>query len=92
MPRRSLGEGGLVPTTYVYLLQSIGDRDRYCVGLTSDPARRLDEHNGGRSIHTNKHRPWDLVVSIGFSDLTKATAFERYLKSGSGRAFAKKHF
>jgi putative endonuclease len=60
--------------------------------LTNDPARRLDEHNGGKSVHTNKYRPWKLMVSIGFADAAKAVAFERYLKSGSGRAFAKKHF
>jgi hypothetical protein len=36
--------------------------------------------------------PWKLVVQIGFEDKVKAFAFEKYLKSGSGRAFAKKHF
>lgn len=77
---------------YVYLLQSVDDPDRYYVGLSNDPARRLDEHNGGQSIHTNKHKPWKLIVTVGFDDPAKATAFERYLKSGSGRAFAKKHF
>jgi putative endonuclease len=92
MSRRSLGEGGLVDMTYVYILQSELDPSKYYVGISNEPARRLDEHNGGKSIHTNKHRPWKVIVSIGFADATKATAFERYLKSGSGRAFAKKHF
>ena len=78
--------------TYVYILQSETDPTKYYVGLSSDPSRRLDEHNSGKSIHTNKHKPWKIVVTIGFADLAKATAFERYLKSGSGRAFAKKHF
>ena len=49
-------------------------------------------HNEGKSIHTNKFKPWKKVVEIGFDDPAKATAFEKYLKSGSGRAFAKKHF
>ncbi len=78
--------------TFVYILQSQIDPSRFYVGLSSDPERRLLEHNDGQSIHTNKHRPWKLTVSIAFDDSGKATAFERYLKSGSGRAFAKKHF
>jgi predicted GIY-YIG superfamily endonuclease len=78
--------------TFVYILQSELDPSKHCVGMTNDPVRRLAEHNGGKSIHTNKHRPWRLMVSVGFADAGKAAAFERYLKSGSGRAFAKKHF
>ncbi len=77
---------------FVYILQSEIDDSRYYVGLTDAIERRLVEHNSGKSIHTNKYRPWRIVVSIGFSDPAKATAFERCLKSGSGRAFAKKHF
>ncbi|MBA4172746.1 MAG: excinuclease ABC subunit C [Hyphomicrobium sp.] len=77
---------------YVYLLQSQIDSNRYYVGISNDPTRRLDEHNGGKSIHTNKFRPWKIIVQVGFADATKASAFKRYLKSGSGRAFAKKHF
>lgn len=78
--------------TYVYILQSEVGPSKHYVGILSDPARRLDEHNNGKSIHTNKHKPWKIVISIGFDDAAKAAAFERYLKSGSGRAFAKKHF
>ena len=77
--------------TFVYVLQSEADSERYYIGLSIDVMRRLDEHNSGQSIHTNKYRPWRLVVSIGFSDPEKAASFERYLKSGSGRAFAKRH-
>jgi predicted GIY-YIG superfamily endonuclease len=62
------------------------------VGLTSDLQRRVDEHNSGKSIHTNRHLPWKLVVYVGFTDPAKAAKFEHYLKSGSGRPFAKKHF
>jgi hypothetical protein len=40
--------------------------------------------------HTAKHRPWRLKTYVGFSDEPKALAFEKYLKSASGRAFAKK--
>jgi putative endonuclease len=77
---------------YVDLLQSIVGSDRHHVGVTTDTVRRLFEHNNGKSIHTNKRRPWTLVVTVGVADTAKAVAFERCQKSGSGRAFAKKHF
>jgi predicted GIY-YIG superfamily endonuclease len=92
MSRRSFSEGGLQPVTFVYILQSEVDPAKFYVGMSSDPARRLEEHNAGKSIHTNKYRPWRLTVTIAFADAAKAITFERYLKSGSGRAFAKKHF
>jgi hypothetical protein len=43
-------------------------------------------------LHTAKYRPCRLAVSIGFETSAQAAGFERYLKSGSGRAFAKRHF
>jgi len=48
--------------------------------------------NSGPSGVTVHHRPWSLVVTLGFADATTAWRFERYLKTGSGRAFAKRHF
>jgi predicted GIY-YIG superfamily endonuclease len=57
---------------------------------------RLKRHNAGRSNsqshHTSLYGPWKLIVQIGFEEKAKAFAFEKYFKSGSGRAFAKKHF
>ena len=38
------------------------------------------------------YRPWSIAVVIEFSTEREAVRFERYLKSGSGRAFAKRHF
>jgi predicted GIY-YIG superfamily endonuclease len=43
-----------------------------------------------QSIHTAKHKPWRLITYVAFADAAKAIAFERYLKSPSGRAFANK--
>jgi predicted GIY-YIG superfamily endonuclease len=43
--------------TFVYVLQSTIDPSRHYVGISNDPARRLEEHDAGKSIHTNKHRP-----------------------------------
>jgi len=75
---------------YVYLLQSIAHPDEIYIGLTDDLRARLKAHNSGKSPHTAKFKPWRLVTYIAFSDEARAVAFERYLKSHSGRAFAKK--
>jgi putative endonuclease len=78
--------------TYVYLLQSLRYPNQRYVGLTGDVDSRLSEHNAGRSSHTAKYLPWELVVSICFHNERRAMEFERYLKSGSGRASAQRHF
>jgi predicted GIY-YIG superfamily endonuclease len=76
--------------TYVYLLPSIPHpRERY-IGLTANLKLRLADHNASRSVHTAKFRPSNLATYHGFADPKKARAFEIYLKSGSGRAFAQK--
>jgi predicted GIY-YIG superfamily endonuclease len=75
---------------YVYLLESeVSEGERY-VGVTSDLKQRLGDHNTGKSPHTSKYAPWKLVTYVAFSDEKKGETFERYLKSGSGHAFAKK--
>ena len=76
----------------VYVLKNSEDTSRYYVGLTSDAQARLDDHNAGRCPHTARYRPWQLHVLIEFQDEARAMRFERYLKSGSGREFAKRHF
>ena len=75
---------------YVYHLQSENNPDRYYVGLTVDINHRLEEHNAGKSIHTNKFRPWGLIGYTAFTSKSRAEKFELYLKTSSGRAFAKK--
>ena len=76
--------------TYDYLLESLSNDGQRYVGMTSDLRRRLEEHDAGKSSHTSKFRPWRLVTYVAFSDRIKAEAFEGYLKSGSGHAFANK--
>jgi len=76
---------------YVYILISLVDGRRY-IGKTNDLKKRLKEYNNGKSPHTAKFKPWKISIAIYFEDEKKADAFERYLKSGSGHAFAKKHF
>ena len=75
---------------YVYLLQSEKFEGQRYVGITSDLRQRLSDHNSGKSSHTSKYPPWKLVTYVAFSDKKKAEAFERYLKSASGHAFARK--
>lgn len=75
---------------YVYLIESLSVQGQRYVGTTADLKQRLEEHNAGKSSHTSKFRPWRLTTYIAFTEHAKAEAFERYLKSGSGHAFAKK--
>jgi putative endonuclease len=77
---------------YVYILVSESDPDRHYVGSTSDLDVRLAAHNAGKVSHTSKHKPWRVETAIAFRSREKAMAFERYLKSGSGREFARRHF
>ncbi len=77
---------------YVYILRSTVETDRMYVGYTNDLELRLKDHNYGKSAHTKKYAPWKLMTCISFDSSEKATAFEKYLKSGSGRSFAKRHF
>ena len=77
---------------FVYVLRSDADPERHYVGVTSDVEERLYWHNTGVSGQTVQHRPWSVVVVVEFADERTAIAFERYLKSGSDRAFAKRHF
>ena len=65
--------------------------DRYYTGVTSDWRARLEAHNAGRCPHTANGRPWQIDIVVEFADERRAVAFERYLKSGSGCAFAKRH-
>jgi putative endonuclease len=75
----------------VYILRSVSTPDRFYTGVTSDLAARLADHNAGRSPHTTSGRPWTIEVSVQFADEARALRFERYLKSGSGSAFARRH-
>ncbi len=77
---------------YVYLLNSIKFPKEYYVGLTTSVKERLKQDNEGISIHTAKFRPWRLIVYIGFVDEEDAKRFEKYLKSGSGGEFSRRHF
>jgi putative endonuclease len=77
---------------YVYILQSQSDVERFYIGLTEDLHLRLKKHNAGEVPYTSTFRPWRIKTVIAFTDKDRAVHFERYLKTASGRAFAKKRF
>ena len=76
----------------MYLIKSIKYPSTTYVGYTINVKQRLATHNAGGSIHTQKDKPWELVMCIAFKNIDCAKQFEQYLKSQSGRAFAKKRF
>lgn len=76
---------------FVYILRNDDNPPRFYTGLTSDPAHRLSVHNQQNGHHTSGGGPWHLDVLIEFADEDRAVRLERYLKSGSGCAFASRH-
>lgn len=77
---------------YVYLIRSIQFPEQKYIGHTDNLRERLETHNSGGSTYTSPYKPWELIMFFGFKDRNKAAAFEKYLKSGAGRAFAQKRF
>ncbi|MBX2872819.1 MAG: GIY-YIG nuclease family protein [Saprospiraceae bacterium] len=73
---------------YVYVLKS-QNHWRFYVGMTSNIARRLDEHNKGRTRSTKGYRPWILFFTESYPSREEARSREKYLKSGSGKEFIK---
>jgi predicted GIY-YIG superfamily endonuclease len=67
----------------------LGAEKHFYAGITGDLKTRLAQHNAGAASHTSKFRPWRIKSYVAFADEARAIAFEKYLKSGSGRAFAK---
>ena len=74
---------------FVYILRCQKSRRLY-TGYSTDPHRRLEEHKAGASFATKPYGPWELVFYAGFETEALAKSFERYLKAGSGKAFAYK--
>ena len=77
---------------YTYILRSLSIPSQGYIGSTADLKSRLAKHNAGDVPRTAKFRPWKVEVYFTFETKEKAAAFEQYLKSGSGHAFAKRHF
>jgi putative endonuclease len=76
----------------VYCLRSVLHPEKIYIGFTTDLEKRLSNHNAGTTEHTTKYKPWKCIVSFTFENKDCAIDFEKYLKSGSGRAFIAKRF
>jgi putative endonuclease len=86
-----LGDVLHAPKRFVYILRSIESPERRYIGVSSDVGARLNAHNGG-DPSTTRWKPWFVDVCVEFRAEQLALRFEKYLKSGSGHAFAKSHF
>ena len=75
----------------MYYVYSLKCKDGFYVGCTNDIGDRLVRHENGHVPTTKDRRPVSLEFYVAISDKYKAFEFEKYLKSGSGRAFIKKH-
>ena len=75
---------------YVYIIKSEKDPNQFYTGFSENIEQRIKDHNLGKSIHTNKFKPWKLIYYCAFKEKNKALDFEEYLKSSSGRAFRNK--
>ncbi|MBM4309430.1 MAG: GIY-YIG nuclease family protein [Deltaproteobacteria bacterium] len=75
---------------YVYILESINQPEHYYTGFTENLKIRLNAHNTGKCLHTIKFKPWKLKSAVAFTNYDKAVSSKKYLKTSSGRAFAKK--
>lgn len=68
----------------VYVLSSCVAKKSY-VGFTDNLARRIKEHNSGKSIYTKRYKPWKLIYTEEFENYVDVRKREKYLKSASGR-------
>jgi len=75
---------------YTYIIKSEKDPNQFYTGFSENIEQRIKDHNSGKSIHTNKFKPWKLIYFSAFENKKKALDFEEYLKSSSGRAFRNK--
>jgi len=77
---------------YTYILESEKKPSERYIGHTTDLKKRLRKHNSGHCNSTRRYLPWKIKLYIAFETLSQAQHFERYLKTGSGHAFANRHF
>lgn len=75
---------------YVYILRSIPYPSEIYTGVTDDFRHRIKQHNAGQPTYSRKFLPWSLAFYAAFPTRPLAEHFEKYLKCGSGRAFARK--
>ena len=75
----------------MYYVYSLACKDGHYVGCTNDLKDRIARHIAGQVPATASRLPVELVFYFAHENKYKAFEFEKYLKSGSGRAFINKH-
>ena len=70
--------------TYVYVLRST-PTGRYYVGISSNPAKRLQQHNSGQTKSTKAYVPWEIVCAVPYDSREGAASVEYKLKSSKSR-------
>ena len=76
---------------YVHILKSLEYKKSY-VGCTDNIARRLNEHNSGKSSYTRRFKPWEIIKTEKFKSYREARIREKFYKSGVGRQELKSLF
>ena len=70
---------------FVYVLVSEVKGLRFYVGMTGEVAKRLNEHNSGKTKSTKGYMPWNVFFTEEFKTRKEAREREKYLKSGTGK-------
>ena len=73
---------------YTYALKSKKDSTLY-IGMSTDVAKRLLQHNAGKTVSNRHHTPFEVIYTREFQTRYEAREYEKYLKSGIGREFLK---
>jgi predicted GIY-YIG superfamily endonuclease len=75
----------------MYYVYSLKCKDGYYIGCADNLKERVERHRRGNVPATSSRLPIELDFYFSIRNKYKAFEFERYLKSGSGRAFTNKH-
>jgi len=87
---RNFSEEGHITMYYTYILSSEDDKAKKYYGFTTNLKERIEYHNAGKVTSTKNFRPWKITFYAAFTNKETALAFEGYLKTASGKAFANK--
>ncbi len=76
---------------FIYILYSTTS-DKFYVGYSEDPFRRLSEHNGGKHFKsTSNGRPWILKAAFGVKgNRSDAMKIEKFIKNQKSRTLIEK--
>lgn len=78
---------------HVYFLKSVKWPHKTYIGYTAEvPEARLAGHNKGNTPFTAQYKPWEIAAYVAFPTKEQAQAYEKYAKSGSGKAYTNRIF